>query len=146
MTRTLTIRKAKQEDLHEVFSLLQQSNLPTDGVAEHISHFLIAESKGTIAGTIGLEPYPPAALVRSAAVLPEFRNLGIGTMLFNTLVTVATENRLNELYLFTNTAESYFQRKGFAPVQREAVQGEITSSVEFKIHTCASATLMKLPL
>ncbi len=143
MIGSLTIRKARKQDYGVLTDVLQQSNLPTDGVADHIENFLIAESKGSIAGMIGLEVYHPHALLRSTAVLPEFRNHGIGTMLFHTLLTFASEKQVKELYLFTNTAESYFQRKGFTRIQRSSVQGEITSSVEFKIHSCESAVLMK---
>ena len=143
MTSSLTIRKARREDLDTIQSLLKLSNLPVDGVAEHIENFLLAESNGNIAGTIGLEIYPPVALLRSTAVLHDYRNLGIGTMLFNMLLRVAVENNLTELYLFTNTAEVYFKRKGFAPITRNSVQGKITSSEEFRIHTCNSAVLMK---
>ncbi len=143
MTSSLTVRKAKKQDYDILADVLHKTQLPIDGVADHIENFLIAESKGNIAGMIGLEIYPPHALVRSAAVLPEYRNHGIGTILFHSLLKMASEQQLTELYLFTNTAESFFQRKGFSRVKRSSVEGNITSSVEFKIHACESAVLMR---
>ncbi|MBI3195498.1 MAG: GNAT family N-acetyltransferase [Ignavibacteriae bacterium] len=142
----MTIRTAQQKDLPEIQSLLQQVSLPIEGVSEHVHHFLVAQVDNKIIGTIGLELYPPAGLIRSAAVLPEFQKSRIRTKLSNTLISIAKEKQLTELYLFTNTAESYFARKGFTKINREDVNGEITSSAEFRMNCCASAVCMKLRL
>ncbi|MBI5215232.1 MAG: GNAT family N-acetyltransferase [Ignavibacteriae bacterium] len=149
----MNIRTATQNDLPNIHSLLHQVSLPIEGVAEHVGNFLVAEVENTIIGTIGLEVYPsamPAAgtvgLLRSAAVLPEFQKSGIGTKLYNSLISIAKEKQLTELYLFTNTAEIYFARKGFTKINREEVTGEIASSSEFRMNCCASAVCMKLRL
>ncbi len=149
----MKIRTAEHKDLHNIHELLQRVSLPIDGVSEHIQHFLVAEVDNKIIGSIGLKVYPPAmpatgtaGLIRSAAVLPEFQKSGIGTKLYNTLISIAKEKQLTELYLFTNTAESYFARKGFTTINRNDVKSEITSSAEFRMNCCASAVCMKLNL
>ncbi|MBI3189580.1 MAG: GNAT family N-acetyltransferase, partial [Ignavibacteriales bacterium] len=106
----MNIRTAEHKDLHNIHELLQQVSLPIEGISEHIHHFLVAVDEMKIIGTIGLEVYPPAGLIRSAAVLPEIQKSGIGTKLYNTLISIAEEKQLTELYLLTNTAETYFTR------------------------------------
>lgn len=143
---TTNIRTATQHDLPNIHSLLMQVNLPIEGVAENIQHFLVAEVDNKIIGTIGLEIYPPAGLLRSAAVLPEYQKSGIGTKLFDALLHLAKERQLTELYLLTNTAESYFAQKGFVKINREDVKGDITYSAEFRMNCCTSAVCMKVRL
>lgn len=142
----MNIRIATQNDLPDIHSLLQQVNLPIEGVAEHVHNFLVAEVDSNIIGTIGLEVYPPAGLLRSAAVLPEFQKSGVGTKLFDALLQSAKAKQLTELYLLTNTAETYFARKGFMKINRNELSGEITSSSAFRMNCCASAVCLKLTL
>jgi N-acetylglutamate synthase-like GNAT family acetyltransferase len=142
----MVIRTANKNDLPRIHTLLHYVKLPVEGVDENVENFLIAERNGKIIGTIGLEVYPPAGLLRSAAVLPEFQKSGVGTKLFDTLIHLVKEKQLTELYLLTNTAETYFARKGFVKINRNELTGEILSSIEFRMNCCASAVCMKLDL
>jgi amino-acid N-acetyltransferase len=127
----MRIRNATNADLPAVESLLSMSNLPTEGVRENFSGFLVAETDGEIAGAIGLEEFGAVALLRSAVVSPQHRGSGIGRRLLERLLEGAEEAGIDELYLLTTTAEKYFPRFGFTHTTRSAVPEAVKASAEF---------------
>jgi len=128
----MQIRRAKDSDLVAVERLLAASNLPTDGVRDNFSSFVVADDNGAITGAIGLEKYGSAALLRSAVVSAESRGSGIGRKLVEQLVRRAEEAGVDELYLLTTTAEDYFPKFGFIRTSRAAVPDSVKSSAEFR--------------
>jgi amino-acid N-acetyltransferase len=128
----MQIRSAENSDLPAVERLLTASELPTDGVRDNFSHFVVAVENGTIAGAIGLENYGSAALLRSAVVSPESRGSGVGHILVEQLIERAEEAGVDELYLLTTTAEDYFPKFGFTRVTRAAVPDAVKASAEFR--------------
>ncbi len=149
MTSSLVnIRQAQRTDLDLVLALLQQVELPTEGVAEHLSRFLVAEDMaGAVLGAIGLEYYGgDTALLRSAVVDPSSRSKGVGSALFRSLLESARSLGICRLVLLTNTAEDYFARKGFRQIPRSAITGPITRSIEFTGACPANAVAMELLL
>ena len=128
----MQIRRAKDSDLVGVERLLAESDLPTDGVRDNFSTFVVADDNGAITGAIGLEQYGSAALLRSAVVSAESRGSGIGRKLVEQLLQRAEEAGVDELYLLTTTAENYFPRFGFIRTSREEVPDAVKSSAEFR--------------
>jgi len=128
----MQIRSATKSDLAAVEKLLAASDLPTEGVRENFSAFVVADDNGAIAGAIGLEKYGSAALLRSAVVSADHRGSGIGRRLVEQLLERAEEAGVDELYLLTTTAEKYFPKFGFAPTTRTAVPDALKTSVEFR--------------
>src|SRR5215210_4608794 len=106
----MRIRNARDGDLSAVEALLVASALPTDGVKENLTDFIVAEEKNRITGVIGLERFGSFALLRSAAVAPDQRGAGIGSRLVNAIVDRAVNQGVKELYLLTTTAENYFPK------------------------------------
>ena len=82
----MQIRSAKNSDLSAVETLLAESDLPTEGVRDNFSSFVVADDQGAIAGAIGLEKYGSAALLRSAVVSPGHRGSGVGRRLVEQLL------------------------------------------------------------
>lgn len=128
----MKIRRAKNSDLSAVESLLAASDLPTDGVRDNFSGFVVADDNGAIAGAIGLEKYGSVALLRSAVVAPDHRGTGVGRKLVEQLLERAEEAGVDELYLLTTTAEKYFPRFGFTPTTRATVPDAVKASAEFR--------------
>src|SRR6185369_13748232 len=128
----LVIRKASANDVPVLTELLESVTLPTAGLADHVGHFLVAESCGIPIGSIGLELYGETALLRSAAVSPAFQGKGIGERMYGVVVSYARELGVKELVLLTTTAEGYFQRRGFEKIDRDSITGAVTASREFK--------------
>jgi len=128
----MKIRGATKSDLSAVENLLAASQLPTDGVRDNFSSFVVADENGSIEGAIGLEKYGSVALLRSAVVSPERRGTGVGRKLVEQLLERAEEAGIDELYLLTTSAEKYFPRFGFAPTTRAAVPDALKASAEFR--------------
>ena len=61
-------------DLPAVEALLAAERMPTDGVAENITHFQAMDNENGIIAVAGLEPHGASALLRSAVVAPEHRD------------------------------------------------------------------------
>lgn len=140
------IRQATSNDLAAIAQLLESASLPTLRVEEHIQHFLVAEKDETIVGTIGLEVYGDTALLRSAVVTADLQNKGIGSLLYDRNIDQARQLNVQRLILLTNTAEKYFERKGFRKIDQKSVTGPVTSSVEFTGACPSHAACMELML
>jgi N-acetylglutamate synthase-like GNAT family acetyltransferase len=138
----MQIRNATDTDLHDVERLLKTSDLPVEGVAQNFANFLIAEDRGEVVGTIGLERFGSVALLRSAVIAPEHRGTGIGRGLVEALLSRAAEEGIGEVYLLTTTAEDYFPRFGFRRSTRSAVPDALKSSAEFQGACPETATVM----
>lgn len=146
--RGVSLRAATQRDLPVIERLLVSSGLPTAGVAEALTDFIVGVTDDDrIVGVVGLEHCCDAyALLRSAAVEPEWRGTGLGKRLVTHVIADAESRGIKALYLLTTTAERYFPSFGFVKAERDAVPDEVKRSVEFREACPASATVMALPL
>jgi len=137
---------AKPGDLQVIAALLQKNNLPVDDLDTGKQIFWTVRYDEQIGGVIALEVYNGFGLLRSMATQEQFRNKGVASVLVEALLEEAGKMGLKEVYLLTETAEKYFERRGFEKVSRENVPDEIKQSVEFS-HLCPStAVVMKRPL
>jgi amino-acid N-acetyltransferase len=64
----MVIEHANPSDLPEVHALLQRSQLPLDGLDEHVETMIVAREESHVVGTAALELYADGALLRSVAV------------------------------------------------------------------------------
>lgn len=137
---------AKPGDQQAIIELLQKNNLPVDDLETGKQIFWTVRADGQIAGTIALETCGGFGLLRSMATNELFRNKGVASALVDALFEEAGKTGLIEVYLLTETAEKYFERKGFLKVSRDKVPAEIKQSKEFT-HLCPStAVVMKKPV
>ena len=137
------LRTASSSELETVVDLLNRSGLPTAGVADNFSQFLVAEADGRLVGVVGLELYGQSALLRSAAVEEGWRGSGVGRVLVERALDLARDRGIADVYLLTTTAEHYFPKFGFVCVRRDEVAQGVRSSVEFQTSCPASATAMR---
>jgi amino-acid N-acetyltransferase len=140
------IRKASKGDLPAIEALLKASDLPTSGVKDSLSGFLVAESDQRIVGVVGLEHCGGYGLLRSTAVAPEWRGKQVARRLVEQIIARAEAQGVQALYLLTTTAERYFPSFGFTVTTRESVPEPIKATEEFREACPASATVMQLPL
>ncbi|MFP5245676.1 MAG: GNAT family N-acetyltransferase, partial [Thermoanaerobaculia bacterium] len=113
-----TITPATAADLEPIKALLVASGLPTAGVDDHWKTFIIARDGEKLVACGGAEAYQFAALIRSVAVLPEYRSHGIGRRIVRQLLDRLASRGLREFYLLTTTAEEYFRKRGFKTIDR----------------------------
>ncbi|MEE9263083.1 MAG: arsenic resistance N-acetyltransferase ArsN2 [Vicinamibacteria bacterium] len=141
-----TIREAERSELAEVLALLRTCDLPVDGVEENLDGYLVARENETLVGTIGLERYGDAGLLRSLAVAASGRGRGLGGTLVKMLLGYAKERGVSTLYLLTETADTFFPRFGFERMPREDLDPSLEASKELQGACPETAVAMRLRL
>jgi len=144
----IAITNASADDLQAILDLLSQVQLPHDGVAENLNGFLVARDESSrLIATIGLERHGNTALLRSAAVAPEYQGCGIGSRLTERLLERATNNGMEKVVLLTSTASDFFARRfGFCETSRTVFDKDLAASPEWNLPRCSSAVCMSLDL
>lgn len=144
----IAITNASADDLQAILDLLAQVQLPHDGVAENLSGFFVARDETSrIIATIGLERHGDTALLRSAAVAPEYQGCGIGSRLTERLLERSTDIGMERIVLLTSTASEFFARRfGFCETSRTAFDKDLAASSEWNLPRCSSAVCMSLDL
>lgn len=128
-------------DLAAVVALLREAGLPHSDVnSAMLAHFLLARRNGSAVGVVGLEPYGPVGLLRSLAVAPSERGLGLGTSLTRAIERHARACEVDTVYLLTTTAERFFGRLGYRAVRREEAPPAIQATAEYR-ELCASTSV-----
>lgn len=136
------IEPAATADLSEVGALLEQFDLPRDGLADRLATTLVARIGGRVVGTAALEVFGDLALLRSVAVAAAHRGQDIGQQLTEAALNLAQAQGIRDVYLLTETAASFFPRFGFRPIVRAEVAPAVQQSVEFVSACPASALVM----
>ncbi len=140
----IAIAGAEQKDVEAIKAILVANELPTAGVDEHWRTFVVARDGVRIIGCGGAEAYPTAALIRSIAVLPEYRRRGLGRRIVRQLIDRLASRGLRDFYLLTTTAETYFSKRGFKKIDRDEVNPQLLASREFQDACPKSAVCMRL--
>lgn len=143
----LTYRLIEDEKDFEAFrELLRASDLPADDL-NFSKDLLVGYFEGNaLVGTGGLEVYGAFGLLRSLSVKFGIRGKSVGTNITEYLIDEAKEKKLKAIYLLTETASGFFQKRGFRQVSRNDVPEELKASSEFS-HVCPDgAVAMMLDL
>jgi amino-acid N-acetyltransferase len=93
------LRAAHPGDLPGVLALLGRAQLPTAGVADTFSTFIVAESGSKLVGAVGLELYNGSALLRSAAVEESWRGSGVGRVLVERALDLARQRGIEDVQI-----------------------------------------------
>jgi amino-acid N-acetyltransferase len=136
------LRSATASDLATIEALLAASDLPTIGVAEHLTNFVVGVKSSVTIACGGAEYYADFALMRSIAVAKDARGVGLGKTIVAHLLATCRMRAVRSVVLLTTTAEHYFAGQGFAPVAREEVPLPLLASSQFRGVCPASATTM----
>jgi len=141
-----TITKAPSGQRQAIIQLLQAEGLPVGDLPASLDNFFVAVDNDKVVGAIGLELYGDCGLLRSMVVDKEHRNKNIASGLVQQLENDAKAKGINCMYLLTQTAPGYFERKGYQKLTRDEVPEGLKTSSEFS-HVCpASAIVMKKQL
>jgi N-acetylglutamate synthase-like GNAT family acetyltransferase len=136
---------ADSTDLAGIRELLASNALPTTDLS-HLQHFIVAKVHGVIAAVAGIEVYGADALLRSVCVHEAQRGRGLAVAACELLVARAHASGVRCLYLLTETASGFFERRGFTVCARAAVPAAIAATAEFRTLCPASAICMKREL
>ena len=133
-------REPVSEDL---IALLEVCALPVGDVAlGGPTQFFGIRTEGALVAVVGLECYGHIALLRSLAVAPSVRGLGLAKSLVSFAESYASSNGIGELFLLTTTAEQFFLRRGYVPTSRIAAPTVIQATSEFTELCPASSVLL----
>jgi amino-acid N-acetyltransferase len=113
----IRIETAGPADADEVLRLLDQNQLPLDGLEDHLATTLVARQDGRIVGSAT-----------------------------HAAIRLARDLQVPAIYLLTTTAERYFPRFGFERIERADVPPTVQTSIEFTSACPASATVMRKSL
>jgi amino-acid N-acetyltransferase len=141
------IRRAQAKDWPAIERLLQDAGLPVDDLdAGSLDDFLVAldtvATPPSVHGTIGLQAFGSAGLLRSLLVEPGSRAAGIGRQLVGALEKQAQAAGLTELWLLTLDAEVFFWKLDYRIVERGKAPASIQGTREFTSLCPGSAHLM----
>lgn len=117
MNRDIQIRAATLADKPQIVDFLRQMNLRGDDVLAPVTQYWVTETADRVlVGSVGLEFGVGASLLRSVAVSPDFRKMGLGRDLVNTALAGARKMGCKTIYLFSVSSGGYWQRMGFHKV------------------------------
>ena len=107
----VNIRSAGTGDIPDIKIILSQYILETELVDDSIDRFVVAKTGGRIVGCACLISSMGMVELRSIAVLPGWKNKGIGRRLFDTLEQRA-KGMTDRIYVRT-TSRGFFEKMGF---------------------------------
>ena len=110
----IDIRKATQADLKDIKTILSFYYLDTENVEKNLPEFIVAQTNNKIIGCACLDLGDVVEL-RSIAILPSYRNKGVGSKLVDAILKRA-EDLTDTVYLRT-TSPVFFEKKGFTKLQ-----------------------------
>ena len=138
----LKIIAATEIDLQDIALLLKSNDLPSFGLQEHISTTVLIKRDDKLIACSSLELYGKVGLLRSVAVNKSDQGTGHGSEVVNATITLAIKKGIKKLYLLTAIARKYFEKSGFAVVNRKDVDKQVLKSSEFTLSCCLDAIVM----
>lgn len=140
---SLVPERARPQDLAPALELIRACGLPVEGVVEQFGHYFVVRDDGLVVAVCGLELHGDQGLLRSAAVMPDYRGQGVGAALVEAVLELAERLKLEDVYLLTTDARDYFAARGFEDLPRDRAPTPIRESWEFRAGCPSSARLMK---
>ncbi len=143
-------RQARVSDVLALRDLLEASSLGAAGVEDRLAQTLVAPKRSPGAGLAAaaclLDVGDGLGLLRSVAVDPLVRGSGLGTLAVAAALRKARLSGLSVVHLFTEGAEPFFERLGFARTDRERLPPSVAGNPQALEECAANAVPMTLRL
>ena len=124
------IRPGEESD---VIGLIAATGLSVEDLnAEKLVHFIVARIGDAIVGAVGLEPAGEVALLRSLAVIENYRNQAIATRLVATIEKYAKSHGAVALYLLTLDVTEFFNKLAYERIDRQTAPAGLQATEEFR--------------
>ncbi|MEO3874253.1 amino-acid N-acetyltransferase [Nonomuraea sp. B12E4] len=129
----VVVRRARTPDVHTVRRLVDTYagagprllEKATVTLYEDVQEFWVAERDGKVVGCGALHVlWEDLAEVRTVAVAPECRGLGVGRRIVSALIQQAKDLGLRRVFCLTFEVD-FFARHGFRPIQGTPVSPEV---------------------
>ena len=122
---------------------LKGAGLPTDDIADAAARFWRFSFADDIpAGFGGLEVHGADALLRSVMTLPPLRGRGFGQAIVRALEAEAIVLKCRSVFVLTTTAQRFFEKLDYAPIDRAAAPAAIRATAQFAALCPDSAAVM----
>ena len=122
---------------------LKGAGLPTDDIADAAARFWRFSFADDIpAGFGGLEVHGVDALLRSVMTLPPLRGRGFGQAIVRALEAEAIVLKCRSVFVLTTTAQRFFEKLDYAPIDRAAAPAAIRATAQFAALCADSAAVM----
>ena len=105
--------------------------MAVDAEACHTVVLSASEPEAGVIGCAAVERYGGSGLLRSVAVLPDHRGRQLGHYLVAAAEAEAAESGVTDVYLLTETAETFFANLGYAAIDRTLVPENVLASDQF---------------
>ena len=129
-------------DFGRVAEWLAAEGLPSADLREPgVRLFAFRDGRAAV-GYAGLEMYGEDALLRSVVVDPARRRAGLGRAVVEATLAEARRLGAARAFLLTTSAKAYFERLGFAPIERASAPEAILSTRQAAGLCPSSAPLM----
>ncbi len=138
----MDLRPATSDEHAAIRGLLRDARLPVEDLDTAAIDFIVACEGDALAGVVGVEAFEGAGLLRSLAVHDDHRGRGLRGRLVEAIEARAAARGLPQLVLLTETAATFFARRGYADIAREHAPMAVQSSTEFRSLCPASAVCM----
>jgi amino-acid N-acetyltransferase len=125
----------------DAISLLEQNELPVSDIDDTKILFALTDGHEMI-GTGGLEFFHDCALLRSLSVKRDWQGKGLGKSITHQLEHICREKGIKHIYLFTETAEDFFNKQGYKATDRASAPLSIKNSSEFTTVCSTTGVLM----
>lgn len=139
----IKLRKAVPSDVKDIKRILSFYCLDTGNVEKNLPEFIVAVQDGKIVGCACLDISDVVEL-RSIAILPNYRNKGIGSKLVDSILTRAAE-LTGTVYLRT-TSPVFFEKKGFRRLKDNEKKSIWKDCAECDRFEVCKQTLMRLDI
>lgn len=135
-----------EQDFQRFTAVLKSSNLSSDDLRIDRDLLIAYHEDGELVGTGALEIYGSFGLLRSLSVKLGTRGKALGTALTTYLIDEARNRGLSAIFLLTENARGFFERKGFIDVEVDAIPATLRASSEFSRERAKPASAMMLSL
>lgn len=131
--------------LDDILALLAASDLPLSDIdANQPPQFFGMRDEAGLVALVGLEHFGSVALLRSLAVAPSHRGLGLAAQLVAFIEQYAHAQGADRLFLLTTSAAVLFARLGYLPTARSTAPPAIQATAQFSgLCPASSAFLCK---
>lgn len=143
---TLTLRRADEDALSYVESVLDESGLPSRDVRSKPDCSYVGYADGDAVAVGGVEAYGTVGLLRSVAVDESKRGEGFGTAMCDALEDEARAAGVETLSLLTTTASEFFADREYADIERRDAPDAVRRTTQFEDLCPATATCMEKSL
>ena len=140
------VRPGTGPDLPQIATMLHAGGLLSGAARERLGRTVVAEVDRRPVATAAWEQMEGAALLRSIAVAPEARGKGLGTHVVVGALRQAHAAGFRTAWLATEDAADFFQRCGFARVDRDQVPAMVLDHPQIQRECSQSAVILRATL